>query len=80
MTVSQFHTEGVFREHLAKYGVNVELHTELMSVAQDDEGVTVTLKKVGADGAEHTETIRAAYVIGADGARGMFMSSYPVNL
>ena len=80
MTVSQFHTEGVFREHLAKYGVRVELHTELVSMSQDDEGVTVTLKKVGEDGAEHTETIRAAYAIGADGARGMFMFSYPVNL
>ena len=80
MTVSQFHTEGVFREHLAKYSVHVELHTELVSMSQDDESVTVTLKKVGEDGAEHTETIRAAYVIGADGARGMFMLSNPVNL
>ena len=63
-------TEGVLRKHLAAHGVHVELGTEPISVEQDPEGITVTLKKTGVDGKESTETCRAAYIVGADGARG----------
>ena len=59
-------TEKVLRDHLATYGVHVELGMEPVSLVQDLEGVTVTLKK--ADGGE--EVVRAAYVVGADGAKG----------
>ena len=38
--------------------------------AQDSDGVTVHLKKTDKDGNESTETVRASYVVGADGARG----------
>ena len=70
--LSQYYTEGIFREQLAKYGIHVELSTEVVSLEQDEEGVMVILrgKKNGIEG---TETIRAAYVIGADGARGTLM-------
>ncbi|TBU59346.1 FAD binding domain-containing protein [Dichomitus squalens] len=68
--MSQYKTEGIFRDHLAKRGVHVELGTEPISMEQDVDGVTVTVKKVASDGSETTETIRAAYVVGADGARG----------
>ncbi|TBU42449.1 FAD binding domain-containing protein [Dichomitus squalens] len=71
MTISQYYTEGVFRDHLAKHGIHVELRTEPVSMEQDDNGVTVTLRKVSGSGAEQTESIRAAYVIGADGARSV---------
>ena len=67
--MSQYLTEGIFRDHLAKRGVHVELSTEPVSIEQDADGVTVTVKKVAPDGSETTETIRAAYVVGADGAR-----------
>ena len=80
MTIGQYHTEGVFRKHLAKYDIHVELRTELASVVQDDEGVTATLKNSDENGSEQVETIRVAYVIGADGARGMFVLFYPVSL
>ena len=72
--LSQYYTEGIFREQLAKYGIHVELSTEVTSLVQDEEGVTAILK-VSKNGAEEIENIRAAYVVGADGARGMLMLS-----
>ena len=68
--MSQYITENIFRDHLAKSGVNVELGTEPVSLEQDADVVTVVVKKVISDGSEATETIRAPYVIGADGAKG----------
>lgn len=65
--MNQYRTEEIFRDHLAKYGVHVELSTEPVSLKQDDVGVSVTL--------QHTDTgkiedAKFAYVVGADGARG----------
>lgn len=68
--MSQYITEGIFRDHLAKCGVYIELGTEPVSLEQDADGVTVVVKRVTSDGSEATETIRAPYVIGADGAKG----------
>ena len=65
--MSQYLNEGIFREHLAKLGVQVELSTEPVSIEQDETGVRVSLKHVGSD---KIETVRCAYIIGADGARG----------
>ena len=73
MIVGQYYTEGVLREHLARHNIHIELCTEPVSIRQDEEGVTATLKKADGDGIEQTETIRVAYVIGADGARGALM-------
>lgn len=70
LAVAQYRTEGIFRDHLAKFGIHVELATEPVAQEQDAEGVTVTLKKVDANGEEKTEVARFAYVIGADGGRG----------
>ncbi|KAI0746891.1 FAD binding domain-containing protein [Daedaleopsis nitida] len=67
--LNQYLTEGIFRDHLAKNGIHVELGTEPTSMEQDVHGVTVTVKKTGADGAEKVESIRAAYVLGSEGAR-----------
>ena len=72
MGVSQFLTETVLRDHLARHGVHVELGTEPTSMEQDSDGVTVHLKKTDKDGNESTETVRAAYVVGAGGAKGEF--------
>ena len=74
--MSQYLTEDVLRDHLAKFGVHVELSTELVSLEQDNKGVTVALKKTGADGSETMESVRAAYVIGADGARGAIVCEH----
>ena len=70
MTLGQDANEGVCREHLARCGVHVELGTEPISLEQDADGVNVVLKKTTSAGSEINETLRAEYVVGADGARG----------
>ncbi|RDX54604.1 hypothetical protein OH76DRAFT_1397960 [Lentinus brumalis] len=67
LLLSQYLTEGIFRDHLMKHGVQVELGTEPVSMSQDETGVTVSLRHVGV---QEVETVRCAYVLGADGARG----------
>ncbi|PIL26347.1 hypothetical protein GSI_12103 [Ganoderma sinense ZZ0214-1] len=69
--LSQYHTEAVLRHALAKAGVHVEWSTEPLSMEQDADGVTVTIKKTDEVGGETIEEARAPYVIGSDGARGM---------
>ncbi|UVC10491.1 FAD-dependent monooxygenase [Rhizobium sp. TH2] len=56
--------EKVMIEALEKSGVTIERGIELVSFSQDASGVTATL---GSDG--RTEAIRAAYIVGCDGAR-----------
>ena len=51
--------------------MQVEQATEPVSLQQEVDGVTVTLKKTSAaGGGEEFETFKASYVVGADGARG----------
>ncbi|QIS04775.1 3-(3-hydroxyphenyl)propionate hydroxylase [Nocardia brasiliensis] len=62
--LGQSKTEAILRDRLAELGVQVELGTALGTFTQDATGVTATL--VRDDG---TETVRAAYLVGADGGR-----------
>ncbi|MFI6218021.1 FAD-dependent monooxygenase [Nocardia brasiliensis] len=62
--LGQSRTEAILRDRLAELGVQVELGTALATFAQDATGVTATLRR---DGIE--ETVRAAYLVGADGGR-----------
>lgn len=65
LVFSQPAMEQVLRDRVAALGtVRVELETELVALAQDDEAVTLTLR--GVDGNERV--IRARHVIGCDGA------------
>lgn len=57
----QYHTERVLQARLDRLGVQVVHGAEVSGVDQDDAGVTVALH----DGT----TMRARYVVGADGAR-----------
>ncbi|KAI0816870.1 monooxygenase [Trametes gibbosa] len=68
--ISQHLLEGVFRAHLAKYGIQPELSTELVSFTQDFDGVTATIKHAEGTDRETTETFLASHVIGSDGGRG----------
>lgn len=56
--------ERILIEHLERAGVRVERRTELGGFRQDGDGVSATLHRDGV-----TETVRAAYLVGADGAR-----------
>ncbi|GMU04307.1 FAD-dependent oxidoreductase [Corallococcus caeni] len=60
--VPQARTEGILRDRLASLGVTVEFGTALTGFTQDGTGVTATLTR---DGTE--ETVRAEYLVGADG-------------
>ncbi len=61
--VSQAETEALLERHLNDLGGAVERPVELLSLTQDAEGVTAHLRRGGAD-----ETLRARFVVGADGA------------
>ncbi|WP_280472435.1 FAD-dependent monooxygenase [Nocardia cyriacigeorgica] len=63
--LGQSRTEAILRERLAGFGIRVELGTALESFAQDADGVTAVVSH-GAT----TETVRAAYLVGADGGAG----------
>ncbi|WP_433192532.1 FAD-dependent monooxygenase [Nocardia sp. CA-107356] len=62
--LGQSRTEAILRDRLAEFGVRVELATALVSFQQDDTGVTAELAHDGG-----TETVRVAYLVGADGGR-----------
>ncbi|KAI0013159.1 FAD binding domain-containing protein [Xylariaceae sp. FL0662B] len=67
LVISQCETEEFLDSCLAKHGFGVEYGVEAKSIFQDSNGVTVNLHK--SDGTQ--ETIRAKYVVGADGAHSV---------
>jgi 2-polyprenyl-6-methoxyphenol hydroxylase-like FAD-dependent oxidoreductase len=64
LLVSQAETERVLEEHLESLGGKIERPVELLTFAQDAEGVSARLSHE--DGRQ--ETVQAHYVVGADGA------------
>jgi len=64
LMVPQWRTEEILRERLAALGATVELGTALAGFAQDGDGVTATLTT-----STGVETVRAGYLVGADGGR-----------
>ncbi|WP_454914795.1 FAD-dependent monooxygenase [Xanthobacter sediminis] len=65
LLIPQSRTEAILGERLAALGATIERGVELAGFSQDADGVQATLKHAG--GAE--ETVRARYLVGADGAR-----------
>jgi 2-polyprenyl-6-methoxyphenol hydroxylase-like FAD-dependent oxidoreductase len=64
LMVPQFLTENVMRERLVELGHRPEFNCELIGFEQDAAGVTARLKDRAGE-----ETVRARYLIGADGGR-----------
>ncbi len=60
--LGQSDTEAILRARLAEFGVTVEFGTAVVDFTQDGTGVTVTLQRDGTP-----ETVRASYLVGADG-------------
>ena len=56
--------EELLREHLKRYGIKVEMSTELLDFKQDKNKVHVRIAKSGA-----VEELDVALVVGADGGR-----------
>jgi len=63
--IAQDALEPILRERALELGADLRLGTEVLDLAQDDDGVTVTLRR-RADG--HEYRVRAQYVVAADGA------------
>ena len=63
IAIPQYETERILREELAMHGVHVERGVRVTGFEQDADGVTATLA-----GDRGQQTVRAGYLIGADGA------------
>src|SRR5277367_7081167 len=59
--VPQWRTEQILRSRLADHGVQVGLRAGVVEFDQDEDGVTTRL--------DRGETVRARYLVGADGGR-----------
>jgi 2-polyprenyl-6-methoxyphenol hydroxylase-like FAD-dependent oxidoreductase len=64
LLIPQFLTEAALRERLAELGFRAELGSRLTAFQQDETGVTATIVGPGGE-----ETLRARYLVGADGGR-----------
>ncbi|MFD5750092.1 FAD-dependent monooxygenase [Streptomyces sp. NPDC127033] len=71
--VPQWRTQEILYARLRELGGEVAFGTALTALAQDPDGVTATLTATGAAPAQAapvTGTVRARYVVAADGGRG----------
>ena len=77
MLLGQAEHNAILRNHIEPLGSRVEPGSTLVSLKQDDEGVTVEIEKI-VDGKTVTEHAKFAYVIGADGGHSTcFVVTYP---
>ncbi|MBV1852646.1 FAD-dependent oxidoreductase [Catellatospora tritici] len=65
MMQPQWRTEQILRDRLAELGGKVETGVELAEFTQDEDAVTAVLR----DAAGAVATVRARYLVGADGGR-----------
>ncbi|MEV6780058.1 FAD-dependent monooxygenase [Streptomyces syringium] len=72
----QYETERVLEERAVKLGVEIRRGTEVLGLRQDEDGVDVDVRTHTTDepsgdasGSGGTATLRARYVVGADGVR-----------
>ncbi|KAF9002997.1 monooxygenase [Cyathus striatus] len=68
--VGQNHLEAILRAHAKKYGVEVELATELVKFEEHGDHVVAHLLKT-VDGKETSELVKCSYLVGADGAHSI---------
>ena len=74
-SLPQWRTEAILREHLDRSGLQVEFGTEVTAIEDDPDGVRVTLATGG-----RTETITAAYLLGAGGGHSITWHSMHEHL
>lgn len=68
----QYATEAVLRERVAQLpSVRTIYGWEAKAVAQDADGVSITITERGGTGERTERVLRAAYVVGSDGARSV---------
>src|SRR3546814_12726125 len=74
LMIPQFLTERIMRKRLIELGDNVEFGCELTGFEQDENGVTARLA-----GPNGEETVRARYLVGADGGRSFVRGALGVD-
>ena len=74
-SLPQWRTEAILREHLDSLGLEVEFGSEVTSIEDDPDGIRVTL-----DAGGRTETVSAAYVLGAGGGHSITRHSMHEHL
>ncbi|WP_018158174.1 FAD-dependent oxidoreductase [Demetria terragena] len=67
--IPQHILEPVLREGAEARGADLRFSTELISVSQDTDGVTAVVRQRDSGTEQTKQTIRARYVVGADGGR-----------
>ncbi|OYN94955.1 2,4-dichlorophenol 6-monooxygenase [Enemella evansiae] len=75
--IGQHKLEPILRAGAERYGANLRFGTELVSLDQDEQGVTAQVREVATD---TISTIRAKYVIGADGGRSLVASEAGIEM
>jgi 2-polyprenyl-6-methoxyphenol hydroxylase-like FAD-dependent oxidoreductase len=75
VSLPQWRTEEIMRQHLASRGLSIEYGTEVAEIADDPAGLRVTLKAEGS-----TEVVTVAYVLGAGGAHSITRQSLQEHL
>lgn len=71
----QWRVERILRDRLAELGGHVESGVELVGFTQDADGVTAVLRKESGE----TESVRARYLVGADGGRSVVRKTLGVG-
>ena len=74
-SLPQWRTEEILRDHLRRHGVEIEYGTEVKSIADDADGLRVTLERGG-----RTEVLAAKHVLGAGGAHSVTRASMQEHL
>ncbi len=70
LSIPQSETERFLEEHLARLGVEVERHTKLTDLVQEEGRVYATLTRTNEAGQEmSSEVVESAWLVGCDGAR-----------
>jgi 2-polyprenyl-6-methoxyphenol hydroxylase-like FAD-dependent oxidoreductase len=75
VSLPQWRTEEILRQHLASHGLSIEYGTEVAAIEDDPAGLSVTLKTEG-----RSEVATVGYVLGAGGARSITRHSLQEHL
>jgi 2-polyprenyl-6-methoxyphenol hydroxylase-like FAD-dependent oxidoreductase len=75
--ITQIGLEPILRRHAEELGARLEYSTELVSLDQDGDGVTAVVKSRDT---EEERTVRAKYVIAADGSKSRVRDGLGISL